>query len=234
MLQRLFWKLLPKDQRAFLLGRLSVVDRQAVNKSLSAVIALPPAFVRHSCVFIHVPKCAGSSLCSALFDDKGAGHLPYYWYQQQFPEHCANSFKFAFVRDPLERAYSAYAFLRGNHLNARDREAQALVSGYRDFDDFVRRWLHPDNLCRQLHFAPQADFLVDGMGRMSMDFLGRQEHLLQDFQHVCERLGINASLPHLNGSLTRRNAPAREFCSVRTRRLVRRAYQRDYEVLGYE
>ncbi|KAA5847545.1 sulfotransferase, partial [Pseudomonas chlororaphis] len=28
MLQRYLWKLLPKSQRAFLLGRLSVVDRQ--------------------------------------------------------------------------------------------------------------------------------------------------------------------------------------------------------------
>ena len=48
MLQRLFWKLLPKQQRAFLLGRLSVVDRQAVNKSMSALTVLPPAFVKHA------------------------------------------------------------------------------------------------------------------------------------------------------------------------------------------
>ncbi|MBP5132375.1 sulfotransferase, partial [Pseudomonas protegens] len=32
MLQRFVWKLLPKTQRNFLLGRLSVVDRQVVNK----------------------------------------------------------------------------------------------------------------------------------------------------------------------------------------------------------
>ncbi|TFY85076.1 sulfotransferase [Pseudomonas kairouanensis] len=234
MLQRLFWKLLPKPQRVFLLGRLSVVDRQAVNKSLSALTMLPSAFERHNCVFIHVPKCAGSSVCSALLDGRWPGHLPYYWYEQQFPRHCARSFKFAFVRDPLERAYSAYAYLRNNTMGERDLQAQALVAHYRDFDHFVSGWLHPDNLRRQLHFAPQTDFLVDHMGQMAMDFLGRQESLQQDFQHLCERLGVDTSLPHLNVSLERRSEPVRDFCTLRTRRLVRRAYQRDYEVLGYE
>jgi hypothetical protein len=51
---------------------------------------------------------------------------------------------------------------------------------------------------------------------------------------VCEHLGVLAPLPHVNGSRQRRPSPAREFCSVRTRRLVRRVYQRDYELLGYE
>lgn len=234
MLQRLFWKLLPKSQRVFLLGRLSVVDRQAVNKSLSGVATLAPAFKRHNCVFIHVPKCAGSSVCSALLDGRWPGHLPYYWYQQQFPEHCERSFKFAFVRDPLERAYSAYTYLRSNHMGSRDLHAQALVCSYRDFYHFVGNWLHPENLRRQLHFAPQTDFLVDHMGQMAMDFLGRQESLENDFQQVCERLGVSTSLPHLNVSLRRRSESVKDFCTQRTRRLVRRAYQRDYEVLGYE
>ena len=109
-----------------------------------------------------------------------------------------------------------------------------LVSSYRDFDHFIAGWLHPENLRRQLHFAPQTDFLVDHLGQMAMDFLGRQESLQEDFRHLCERLGVNSCLPHLNVSLERRNEPVRDFCSLRTRRLVRRAYQRDYEVLGYE
>jgi hypothetical protein len=33
---------------------------------------------------------------------------------------------------------------------------------------------------------------------MAMDFLGRQESLQEDFRHLCERLGVNSCLPHLN------------------------------------
>lgn len=234
MLQRYLWKLLPKSQRHFLLERLSVADRQVVDKSMSANLRYPQPFAQHSCLFVHVPKCAGSSVCKALFDGWRPGHLPLYWYEQQFPEQFDASFKFAFVRDPLERAYSAYAFLRGNELGRRDRPAQNLVSHYRDFDDFVARWLHPETIRRQLHFTPQTDFLTSSLGHLALDFIGYQEHLARDFRLVCERLGHSALLPHINTSQQRRPIPARDFCTVRTRRLVRRVYQRDYEMLGYE
>ena len=234
MLQRYLWKLLPKPQRAFLLGRLSVVDRQVVNKSMSASVAFPKAFQQHACLFIHVPKCAGSSVCQAMFDGWRPGHLPLYWYQEQFPQQFATAWKFAFVRDPLERAYSAFAFLRGNELSGRDQAAQQLVRQYRDFDDFVLRWLHPENIPRQLHFAAQTDFLTDSLGHLALDFIGYQEHLQRDFQLVCEQLSLASQLPHVNSSRQRQPMPAREFCTTRTRRLVRRVYQRDYELLGYE
>ncbi|KAB0491959.1 sulfotransferase family 2 domain-containing protein [Pseudomonas vancouverensis] len=234
MLQRYLWKLLPKSQRAFLLGRLSVVDRQVVDKSMSASVVFPKLFEQRSCLFIHVPKCAGSSVCEAMFGDWRPGHLPLYWYEQQFPAQFAGSFKFTFVRDPLERAYSAYAFLKSNTLGRRDHAAQQLVSHYRDFDDFVGRWLHPETIHRQLHFAAQTDFLTDSMGRLALDFIGYQEHLARDFGLICQRLGLSAGLPHVNRTEQRHSEPVRDFCSMRTRRLVRRVYQRDYEMLGYE
>jgi len=234
MLQRYLWKALARQQREFLLGRLPVVDRQAVNKSMSGILKFPEPFERRSCIFIHVPKCAGTSVCEALFDGWYPGHLPLYWYEAQFPQEFAGAFKFAFVRDPLERAYSAYAFLRGNELSRRDHAAQQLVRQYRDFDDFVARWLHPETISRQLHFAAQTDFLTNSLGHLAMDFIGYQENLEHDFRLVCEQLGHTVRLPHSNSSSQRQPMPARDFCTVRTRRLVRRAYQRDYDLLGYE
>ena len=234
MLQRYFWKLLPKVQRNFLLSSLPVQERQIVNKAMSGNAHFPAYFRERRCLFVHEPKCAGRSLCAALFDGGRPGHLPLYWYEQQFPGEYAESFKFSFVRDPLERAYSAYAYLRGNQLPQRDRAAHQLVYQFRDFDDFVDRWLHPDNLQRQLHFVPQVAFLCDSLGHLGLDFIGRQENLEADFQTLCEHLGISGQLPHLNASRQRQAGPARDFCSTRTRRLVRRAYQRDYQLLGYE
>ncbi|SDI72928.1 sulfotransferase family 2 domain-containing protein [Pseudomonas panipatensis] len=234
MLQRYFWKLLPKRQRAFLLARLPAHERQIVNKAMSGNLRFPDYFRQRACLFIHVPKCAGSSLCAALFDNGRPGHLPLHWYEQQFPREYAESFKFSFVRDPLERAYSAYAFLRGNPLGKRDQAAQQMVGKYRDFDDFVSHWLHPDNLHKLLHFVPQTDFLINSLGHLEMDFIGRQERLEEDFRALCERLGNDARLPHLNATQKREQGTIRDFCNTRTRRLVRRAYQRDYQLLGYE
>ncbi|GLZ88411.1 hypothetical protein Pres01_44620 [Metapseudomonas resinovorans] len=234
MLQRVFWKLIPREQRSFLLSRLSAMDRQVVNRSMSARLGLPPQFSLNGCLFIHVPKCAGSSVSSALFGNWRPGHVPLYWYEQQFPEHYAQAFKFTFVRDPLERAYSAYSYLRNNKLRMRELPAQQMVCRYRDFDEFVSRWLHVDNVRKQVHFTPQTDFLVDSLGNLAMDFIGRQESLDRDFASLCQRFDIVAPLPHVNPTLQRQAVPVREFCSARTRRLVRRAYERDYEWLGYE
>ncbi|MEN0106359.1 MAG: sulfotransferase family 2 domain-containing protein [Pseudomonas sp.] len=233
MLQRVLWKLMPKAQRTFLLGRLSVVDRNTVNKAMTANVHYPEAFEQLGGLFVHVPKCAGSSVCKALFENWRPGHLPLYWYEQQFPQVYAEAFKFTFVRDPLERAYSAYTYLRGNVPKQRDMGAYQLVSRYPSFDDFVRGWLHAENVRRQLHFAPQTDFLVDAGGSLALDFIGRQETLRHDFFTLCELLKISRDLPHLNAS-KRPEGRALEFSNARTRQLVRQVYARDYELLGYE
>ncbi|MNY65622.1 hypothetical protein D3C86_2029210 [compost metagenome] len=71
------------------------------------------------------------------------------------------------------------------------------------------------------------------MGHLAMDFIGYQENLDQDFETVCRHFGLQLQLPHINAS-KRSGEAAQACCSVRTRRLVRRVYQRDYELLGYE
>lgn len=233
MLQRMLWKMMPKAQRTFLLGRLSVVDRNTVNKAMTANVRYPDAFERLNALFVHVPKCAGSSICKALFDDWRPGHLPLYWYEEQFPDAYANAFTFTFVRDPLERAYSAFTYLHGNAPKRRDLGAYELVRRYTSFDEFVRGWLHAENVRRQLHFAPQTDFLLDSGGSLAMDFIGRQETLRHDFFNLCEALNISRVLPHLNAS-KRPEGSARDYSNARTRALVRQVYARDYELLGYD
>lgn len=53
---------------------------------MSANLAFPEPFQQRACLFIHVPKCAGSSVCLSLFDGWYPGHLPLYGYERQFPE----------------------------------------------------------------------------------------------------------------------------------------------------
>lgn len=233
MLQRMLWKMMPKAQRTFLLGRMSVVDRSTVNKAMTANVRYPDAFERLNALFIHVPKCAGTSVCEALYQGWRPGHLPLYWYEEQFPAAYADAFKFTFVRDPLDRAYSAFTYLHGNKPLRRNLGAYELVHRYASFDDFVKGWLHSENVRRQLHFAPQTDFLLDRYGSLAMDFIGRQETLRDDFFTLCEELKISRDLPHLNAS-RRPEGTARENSNARTRQLVRQVYARDYELLGYD
>lgn len=51
------------------------------------------------------------------------------------------------------------------------------------------------------HIMPQTDMLYDTDGNLLVDFVGKFEHLQQDFEQVCKHLGFaDASLPHINSS----------------------------------
>lgn len=229
---RLFWKLIPKMQRELLLERLSVVDRGVADKTMSGRIRFPEAFDEFECIFIHVPKCAGSSVATSLFGDNPTGHMPLYWYEKQFNERYTHYFKFGFVRDPLQRALSAYNFLLQN-TQKRDRAACKLVNSFSSFDAFIDGWLYPENITKQMHFAPQYHFLQNSMGHIDVDFIGRQESLVPDFLTLCKHLNVKAELQHLNRS-PQPSEETRSICSAASRRRVREVYARDYELFAYD
>lgn len=190
------------------------------------------SFDRYRCIFVHIPKCAGVSICQSLFGNQGAGHHPVATLQQVFGETLFDSyFKFAFVRNPWDRLLSAYAFLKGGGYHAGDADwAQQHLSGYRDFGAFVRGWVTPENVASRVHFRPQTDFLYLPDGRSGVDFLGRYENLAADFHQVRERLGIDARLQSLN---TGRSRDYRDAYDSETRRIVDRVYRRDIVDLDY-
>ena len=53
----------------------------------------------HQCIFIHIPKAAGTSVTLTLFG-KGSRHVPWFEYYQANPRKFRKYFKFAFVRIP--------------------------------------------------------------------------------------------------------------------------------------
>ena len=229
-LSRLLWKSIPKAQRQFLLQRLSIVDQQSVNKVLSGGSSLLSSFKQNNCIFIHGPKCAGTSICQAIFAAQRPGHVPFTWFEAMYPDFYSDAFKFAFVRDPLERALSAFNYLREDRGIRRDNQARQLVNSFAGFDDFARGWLCAENAQRQIHFAPQWLFLVNAMGQLELDFIGRQESIATDFSHVCQRLGVNGRLGHANRS---GGALAADSCSNESKAIIADVYRRDYSLLGY-
>lgn len=158
------------------------------------------------CLFIHIPKVAGTSLI-AFLQDKGAEPRPpsmpddpfdpppphlragdYLKYDLVSPEQFDAYFKFAFVRNPWDRLVSEYVY------RLRPRKY--------DFKTWVfHRFPRPSWDDRYCHVIPQYDFLHDGDGRLLVDFVGRYENLQADFEEVCRRLDLpQASLPRDNVS----------------------------------
>jgi hypothetical protein len=191
-------------------------------------------FDAYRCLFVHIPKCAGVSVCQSLFGNLGAGHHDLATYRKLFSaQEFESYFKFAFVRNPWDRLLSAYTFLQAGGFHAGDRRwARQELGRFADFDSFVTHWLDPDSARSWIHFRPQYEFICDADGRPGLDFIGRYERLAEDFSLICARLGIEAELQRLNIATSR--GDYRTAYSDTTRRIVAEVYSEDVAFFGYD
>jgi hypothetical protein len=192
-------------------------------------------FDTHRCMFIHIPKTAGSSISMSLFGSLGGGHRTAGRYrlifgQQRFDEY----FKFAFVRNPWDRVLSAYNYLKAGGSSVRDREfSRQHLTDFDSFGDFVRRWLRVEDVHSQVHFMPQHEFIGLDDQDIAVDFLGRYETLETDFAAVSTHLGLSPSLG-TETRVTNRRGSYRDEYDEETRGIVSDVYARDIEMFGYE
>lgn len=184
----------------------------------------------HRCIFIHIPKTAGTSIAHALFHS-GSRHVPCTEYERANPRKFRTYFKFAFVRNPWDRLFSAYHFLKAGGMGDVDRIwAQANLARYRNFEQFVYEWVSETNINSWVHFRPQIDFISDASGHIAMDFIGRMERIDTDFESICRQVGINASLPRLNQT---DKVHYSEAYTTEMIEIVRKSYERDISLLNY-
>lgn len=196
-------------------------------------------FDRHRCIFVHIPKTAGVSICRALFGNLAGAHIPLARYQLVFSKKEFNSyFKFTFVRNPWDRVFSAYNFLKKGGLLEVDRSwAEVEIAPYQNFDDFIKTGLHRPSIQEWKHFKPQSHFLlVPGSRKLQVDFLGFFENIQNDFQYVATELGLgdSAVLRHENATNPSKKLDYRDFYTDKTRDIVAEIYKIDIDNFGYE
>ena len=141
-------------------------------------------------IFIHINKTAGSSIERALdlrFEHKTAIEKRaelgnYRW---------SRAFKFSFVRNPWDKVYSHYKYrVATNQTGMGDGHISFREWVLRAYGDHEPRYYDQPRM-----FMPQFSWLSDEHGRLLVDFLGRYETLNNDFQRLCELLGVAANLP---------------------------------------
>ena len=158
-------------------------------------------FVETNSLFVHIPKAAGVSVTRALYGCLAGSHYSVAEYKQIFrPSTFEKLFKFSFVRNPYERIFSAFTFLKRGGMNDQDAAYGAQVLGiYPDFERFVMDGLLNDEIRLGGHFNPQSHFLFDAAGTLNdLNFIGRFETLERDFGVVAERVKKGAALAHEN------------------------------------
>ena len=203
----------------------------------------------HSFAFVHVPKTAGVSVHAALYPY--AQHVDHYWanrwlskvgihvnhfapyplrkfrlhstaavLQEHLPAAVFDDlYKFAFVRNPWDMLVSYFHYVQQSPSHHRRRS----VGKQADFADYVRYEIRRNKIS-------QTRMLVDGRDRLLVDFVGRFESLVSDFNWVCTRIGIDAALPQVNRS---QRGDYRDLYTDRLASLVGRHFAADIDRFGY-
>jgi hypothetical protein len=185
-------------------------------------------------LFIHVPKCGGSSIEAQIGIFHGHRSATYFRYAD--PALFARLHKAALVRNPYDRLVSGFHYLKNHTTSARDQAwARATLGGIGDFAAFLGALEDPrfrTRVLHWLHFLPQWYFLCDRDGRLLVDELGR----LEAFDAFAASLGRRLGLPLSAGvreKASNRGA-YRAYYTPRGAALVREMYARDFEILSYE
>jgi len=200
----------------------------------------------HKFIFVHIYKVAGMSIRSALdeyaskpdilnrlFYKLGLKIASPFQPCRMFPFHSRAEllkqglpveiydtyYKFAFVRNPWDWQVSLYHFM----LKDPTHFQYELIKSMSSFGDYIDWRVAEDKKL-------QKDFVTDSNGALIVDFVGRYERIAEDFNNVCNKLNIDATLPHINRSS---HNDYRTYYDEKSRKLVEEHFIEDIELFGY-
>ena len=174
----------------------------------------------HKTIFIHIPKCAGQSIETAFLSDLGLdwstraplllrrnenpklgperlAHLKaheYIKYHYVSKEIFDDYYKFAIVRDPIDRLVSTYNFKLENKW-------KALIS----WQNFLYQWLPQKLESKHFFVAPQCEYVMSESGQVLVDDIFLLDSLRDDFSKIKTKSGLKSSLKTVNVSTKRLN-----------------------------
>lgn len=191
---------------------------------------IPQAVYEQQCIFIHIPRTAGSSVVKAGVQEV-YGHLGIDWYFNKDAEFAAKALKVAFVRNPWDRIHSCYHYLAHKSGHVRDTKfKKRFLAHTHSFEEFVMTTLHLPDVQRFMHFKPQVDYITY-RNEHCIDFIGRFESLHQDVHKLGDMIGKPLNLPHVNESNKQKTGQVYNNAMIEK---VASVYAKDIEVFNYE
>ena len=203
---------------------------------------------KHRFIFIHITKCAGTSITHALVpllgeDDlvlgctaegeklnlaslkRGGLHKHSKAAEAQAilcEDIWQRYYTFAFIRNPWDRQVSIYHWWLTTPWRD-DDDIHAAVAEMRDFEDFVLSPPPNQTSC--------IEYLTAGDGTIMVDFIGRYERLDEDFKTLCRTLSLpQRPLDKIN---TTEHDQFTQYYNPLTRDLVSERFRADREAFGY-
>jgi hypothetical protein len=218
----------------------------------------------HKYIFIKSLKTAGTSVEAALSKHCGSNDvvtpLGDYWFNRDergewihsamnaegffqhdpvdevkrkvAPEIWDEYFKFSIARNPWDRVVSNFSWETRNKPELRPARRWYHRVGI-PFDEFRETTKIFANFVAGDWPTNDQFYVIDEA--LCVDFIVRYEHLAEDLEAVCKRVGLpSLSLPHLKSGLRRTGLTYREYYDETSRAIVAQRHQNDIRLFGYE
>lgn len=210
-------------------------------------------FHKHKAIFIHIPKCAGSSINnffaeSKYLDWKSPDYkILYGWCPKRkihlqhatakelldldlIPENIWKSYyKFTFIRNPFDRMYSDYLWIQN------DRKIKGTFKDYILRKGPFAKVLNDksNKIYRGDHLKKQTDFF-DFDGVLKLDYVGRFEQFQKDINYIRFKLSISKKFHNHFKRNSSRYPHYSMFYTNTKKKLVEKNYKDDIDKLNYK
>ena len=189
---------------------------------------------KSGCIFIHVPKAAGTSINRAVYG-RTLGHYRAVEIEDKFPGLYSDCFTFSFVRNPWDRLYSAYKFAKVGRTESMgvSNPEKYRIPEFDCFERFLFEWFYEKDINEEDYiFQPQYRFLCDDDSNLMVDFVGKIESLEEDVKFVENKLARALDIGCVNATKKSGGFEA-AYTSPDMIELVRLKYNKDVELFDY-
>jgi hypothetical protein len=196
-------------------------------------------------IFIHIPKNSGTEMSKAItskytnaslldsvvIDGKNIGIDKMHLYTEVIGEFIPknkldNYFKFCIVRNPYNKLYSAWNFIKDRH-------------GYENVNDFVKykltnEFIHGKELIpldARVHYRPQHTFVYDCIDNKQVDFIIKYENLNNDINQLNNEFHLE--IPLYGNDLTCKKDYT-YFFNKESIEKINKLYEKDFLMFDYK
>jgi tetratricopeptide (TPR) repeat protein len=208
----------------------------------------------HGFIYVHIPKCGGTSVTRILSDlnhynDLELGGTPYgealegiFSQRYGIGKHARGAeiravvgteiwnryYKFATIRNPFARAISTYSYMKENEHHYTD------MRDVPDFNAFVASGLW-DLPGESRMLQPQTEWVMDAHGGLLVDDVFPLETLSEDLPSIARRIGLDGAeaLAPLHENRSSGGLVQADQVTPATIERIRHRYERDFIAFGY-
>jgi len=174
---------------------------------------------KYKFIFIHITKNGGHSMAKAIFeplieDAIYSADLDHLYCDDYYKDY----FKFTFVRNPWDRMVSSWSYKLSYFYKGKD------------FKDFLLNYAWDENGAPTNKHWLDQHYHTHYKGNQFVDFIGKFENIYDDWDIVCQTIGLKYDLPHKNES---NHDKYQKYYDQETKEIVESHYAKDIELFNY-